>query len=349
MTGLAAVAAALLIQASAGQTQMVIVSGLGGEPQYAEQFHELAITLADAARTTHGLPASTVTVLTEDPSRDPTRVHARSTRDDVERVFGEIAAGADPADQLFVVLIGHGSSRGDEAKINLPGPDMTATDFVALLDAWPGGRIVFVNTASASGGFIAALAGPDRVIVTATKSGYERNRAVFGRFFVQAYAEGGGDTDKDGRLSVLEAFGFANSEVARAYEAGNTLQSEHAVLDDDGNGEGSRAPAASGGDGGLAATTFLGPRGGAAAVAASSDPRLAPMYDRRTRIEAQIAALRDRKDSMDEAAYDRALEDLLVDLALNRRAIQKAESAASVGGAPAEGASEAPSESGGAR
>jgi hypothetical protein len=337
VTGPAVVALALIIQApallapaparaiqtSVGRTQMVIVSGLGGEPQYAEQFHEWAIALDDAARTTHGLPASAVTVLTEDPARDPTRIQAKSTKDNVQRIFGEIAAGAAPDDQLFVVLIGHGSSRGDEAKINLPGPDMTAADFAVLLDAWPGGRIVFVNTTSASGGFVEALAGSDRVIVTATRSGYERNRAVFGRFFVEAYAEGGSDTDKDGRLSVLEAFVFANSEVARAYEAGNTLQTEHAVLDDDGDGEGSRAPAASEGDGGLAAATFLGPRGGATAVAASSDPRLAPLYERQARIDEQIAALRGRKDSMNEEAYDRALEDLLVDLALNRRAIQE--------------------------
>ncbi len=334
MTALTAVASALLIQASGGQTQMVIVSGLGGEPQYAEQFHEWAMTLADAARTTHGVPASAVTVLTEDPTRDPTRIAAKSTKDNVERVLSEVAAGAGPGDQLFVVLIGHGSSRGEEAKVNLPGPDMTAADFSLLLDAWRGGRIVFVNTASASGGFVQALAGPDRVIVTATKSGYERNRAVFGRFFVEAYAEGGSDTDKDGRLSVLEAFVFANSEVARAYEAGNTLQSEHAVLDDDGDGVGSRAPATSEGDGRLAAVTYLGRRAGAVAVAVSSDPRLAPLYERQARIEAQIAALRGRKDSMDEESYDRELEDLLVDLALNRREIRKLEEAAnSAGGA----------------
>ena len=320
-----AVVSALLAQASAGQTHLVIVAGLGGEPEYAEQFYEWAVSLADAARK-HGLPADAVTVLTEDPARDPSRIRAKSTRENVELVLAEASADAGPDDQLFVVLIGHGSSRGEEAKINLPGPDMTAADFAALLDAWPGGRIVFVNTASASGGFVPALAGPDRVIVTATKSGHERNRAVFGQFFVEAYAEGGGDTDKDGRLSVLEAFTFANSEVARAYEAGNTLQSEHAVLDDDGDGEASRAPATSGGDGGLAAATFLGPRGGAVAVAASSDPRLAPLYERRTTIEQEIAVLRGRKDSMEEDAYDRALEDLLVDLALNRREIQTMES-----------------------
>ncbi|MEJ2343744.1 MAG: hypothetical protein P8Y10_16295, partial [Gemmatimonadales bacterium] len=102
--------------------------------------------------------------------------------------------------------------------MNLPGPDMTADDFAALLDTYPGDRIVFVNTASASGGFVGTLAAPGRIIVTATKSGYERNRAVFGGFFVDAYTGGGSDTDKDGRLSVLEAFMYANSEVARAYE-----------------------------------------------------------------------------------------------------------------------------------
>lgn len=331
---LPAIAAILLGTAvspqSAGQTQMVIISGLGGEPQYAEQFHEWAVTLAGAAVERHGLPASSVTVLTEDPTRDPGLIRAKSTKENVERTLADISAGASERDQLFVVLIGHGSSRGDEAKINLPGPDMTAADFAAALNAWPGGRIVFVNAASASGGFVQVLAGPDRVIVTATKSGYERNRAVFGEFFVEAYAGGGSDTDKDGRLSVLEAFVFANSEVARAYQAANTLQSEHAVLEDDGDGEGSRAPAASEGDGRLAAMTYVGVRGGAAAVATSSDPRFAALYEEWTRIEEQISELRARKDTMDEEAYDRALEELLVDLALKRRAIAEAESAEGV-------------------
>jgi hypothetical protein len=51
--------------ASHAQTQLVIVSGLGGEPKYTRLFSELSATLADAARQRSGVPDSAITWLGE--------------------------------------------------------------------------------------------------------------------------------------------------------------------------------------------------------------------------------------------------------------------------------------------
>jgi len=120
-------------------------------------------------------------------------------------------------------------------------------------------RVAFVNTASASGGFVPALAGRDRVVITATKTDGERNQTRFGEFFVRALTGEDADLDKDSRVSLLEAFLWARRRVVESYEKQGQILTEHAVLDDDGNGKGSDTPGQPGTDGAVARTVFLAP------------------------------------------------------------------------------------------
>ena len=157
------------------------------------------------------------------------------------------------------MLIGHGASATGVARFNLPGPDLTAAEFAKLLDRLSAQSVVFVNTASSSGGFVAALSGKDRTIITATKTDGEKNQTRFGEFFAAAFAatDSDADTDKDGRVSVLEAFLWARARVVDSYNRDGQLLTEHAVLDDNGDGKGTDAPGQPGGDGALARTLFL--------------------------------------------------------------------------------------------
>ena len=313
--------------AAAQQSFLLVVSGLSGEPRYAEVFHAWATKMLGAAEARWGLPEENVVYLAEKTDRDPNRIPARSTRENVEGAFRDIAQRAGPDDQVFILLIGHGTTRDGEAFVNLPGPDMSAADFAKLLDLLPTQRVVFVNAASASGNFISVLSGQNRTVITATRSGYEKNETIFAGFFVEAYAGEGADVDKDDRVSVLEAFNFARREVARVYESDGLLLTEHALLDDDADGEGSAEPdPQGGGEGRLARTLFL--TGGAAVGAQTpSDPRLAALYEEKRALEEEIAALRQRKDELDTATYERELERLLVDLALKTREIRELEEA----------------------
>jgi hypothetical protein len=236
----------------------------------------------------------------------------------VAQAIARVAERAAPGDQVWVVLIGHGSAQGEVSRFNLPGPDLTAQDFARLLAPLARQRVAFVNAASASGDFARALAGEGRAIVTATKSPSERNATQFATHFAAALSEDVADVDKDGRVSLLEAFGYTKREVARSYETENRLLTEHAQLEDDGDGVASDAPSAGAKDGRLAAALSLGAGGGSAGTAA------APATARERELAQQVTALRARKATLDSTAYYAQLEAVLVELARASRAARTA-------------------------
>jgi hypothetical protein len=166
-----------------------------------------------------------------------------------------------------------------------------------------------------------ALAGPNRAIVTATKTGIERNETRFARFFANALATPNADVDKDGRVSLLEAFDFARREVARAYEADNRLLTEHAQLDDNGDGVASAEPGQNAKDGALSSMIALG------GATTSTNPKVVALAAERRALETRIAELRQRKGSTDSTAYEKQLEALLLELARTAQAMRAAEGA----------------------
>ena len=291
-------------------TYLVIIAGIGGSPEHATQFYEWGKTLADAATGKFALPKGNVTFLAEDPERDRARIGGKSTREGVEQALAGVASRARAGDQLWVVLIGHGSSQREGARFNLPGPDLTDADFARLLKPLAKQRVAVVNAASASGDWAQTLAAPNRAVVTATKSGMERNETVFAKFFVAAFAsEGsaGADADKDGGVSLLEAFDYARRETARMYESDNRLLTEHAQL----------------ADSALARTLVLSRTAATAvAAAAAGDPALAALLREKQGIESRLAAHRARKAALDSAAYESGLETLLVELARKNQEIR---------------------------
>ena len=248
---------------------------------------------------------------------------ARSTKEEIEKALGALATAAGADDTVFIVLIGHGSFDGKIAKFNLPGPDMTPADFAAALKRFVSKKVVFVNTASASGPFVEALAAPGRTIVTATRTGAERFATLFGGYFVDALASDAADADKNRRVSVLEAFNAAKIDVARAYEKQGIMVTEHPLLEDGGDGEGSLEPAANGKDGQIAAILSLGTP--ASALVLPDDPKLRQLYEERRELEQRVESLKLLKAGMDAAKYASELEKVLTDLALKTQQIRALE------------------------
>jgi len=232
------VASWIAVPAAAQQTHILVVAGLGGDPGYTTKFHEWATTLLDAAANRYEVPLDNLTYLGETPSLAPETIADRSSRENVEAAIDAIATRAEPGDHVVIVLFGHGSFT-DAARINLPGRDLSADDFAVFLDRLAVEHVTFVNTASASGPFVEKLSGKGRVVMTATRTGGERNASVFGGYFVEAFADGEADADqnKDNRVSMLEAFVFARLRVEQSYDADGRLATEHALLDDNGDGE----------------------------------------------------------------------------------------------------------------
>jgi hypothetical protein len=265
----------------------------------------------DAAKK-RGVAEGNALYLGERVELDPARIKGRATKENVTKAFDDLLKRAKTADEIFILLIGHGSFDGRTGAFNIPGPDLTAGDYGVLLDRFKTQRIAFVNTASASGAFIEPLAGPNRTIVAATKTGGERNETRFAEYMVEALEGEAADRDRNGRVSVLEAFDFAAARTKEAYEKAGNLLSEHATLDDGNQGK-------------FAATQYLAPRGSRAATTAIADPKLRALLEERDKLEEEIAQFRLKKDSMESSAYEAQLEKLLTDLALKTRAIRELE------------------------
>jgi hypothetical protein len=304
--------------AYAQSTHLAVIVGLAGEPEHAELFQRWASTLVDSAAK---LGVARPIYLSEKPEVDPKRITGRSSKEEIVKAFGQLkAAGED--DVVFIVLIGHGTFDGKVAKFNLPGPDMTPADFEPLLKGIRSRQIAFVNTASASGPFVQALAGPGRTIVTATRSGSERFATLFGGYFADALAGTDADVDRNRRVSVLEAFNYAQREVATAYEREGIMLTEHALLNDSG-GEGISNPAPDGKQGKVAALLSLG--SATAADPLPSDPKVRALYLERRELERRVEALKLLKGSMPADRYTSELEKLVTDLALKTRQIRELE------------------------
>ena len=194
------VAAALLFAVPArAAVYYVTVAGLGGEPDYEQEFTSLAMDL-DKLLKASGSDVHVYTLT----GKDATRANLADT-------LAQVATQAKPDDDFVLTLIGHGSFDGFEYKFNLPGPDISAADLAALCDRVPAKRQLIVNTTSASGGSVAALEKHGRAVIAATKSGTEKNATVFARYWVQALHDPEADVDKNDAITALEAFRYATA------------------------------------------------------------------------------------------------------------------------------------------
>lgn len=304
-------------------TRIVIVTGLGGEKRYTESFARLGATLAETANKRFGIPDADVMWFSEDSVSNKPHFKGQATKVNVERAIAGLSTRSAPGDQLIIVLIGHGSGEGANTKISIPGPDLSASDFAALLGRLPTQKIAFLNLTSGGGDMLPVLSAPNRVIITATKSAFERNESRFAEFFVDALSKDVADSDKDNRISLLEAFRYATIETKRVYENDSRLQTEHAQLDDMGAKQGVPDPDGKTGQGMLARRFFFD--GAFASRAGANDAQLASLYKDKFGLEERIDQLRLKKSSMTPDAYDDALEALLVELARKAKTIREIE------------------------
>ena len=289
------------------QRTLVLVIGAAGEPEYGEQFSEWADLWKQAAAR-GGLQTIVIGEDTNNPASDRARLLDVLTNE-----------AAKPSGELWLVFLGHGTFDGRTANFNLRGPDISASELAAVMK--PCQRpLAVIDCSSSSSPFINALSAPGRVIITATRSGNELNVTRFGGYFAKAIADPAADLDKDGQTSLLEAFLFASRQVAQFYKEAGRLATEHALLDDNGDGLGTPADwfrgvravktAANGKsvDGVRANQLHL--------VRSDSEKKLsAEARARRDELEKQLSDLHARKSSMNEDEYYHQAETILLEIA----------------------------------
>jgi hypothetical protein len=288
-------------------TFYVTISGLGGEPDYDQRFRMWAEDIETSLKRAGG-DANVITLIAP-------------TRDQIRGKFGEVSRQAHPDDALVLMLIGHGSYDGVEYKFNIPGPDITGAELASLLDKVPATRQLVVNMTSSSGGSVSFLQKKNRIVITATKTGTEKNATVFARYWAEALRDPAADADKNETVSALEAFHFAERKTAEYFDSQKRLATEHAVLEDTGKGDGERNPSAENGEGKLAGA-FPVVRLGANAAAAR-DPAKRPLLEKKEELEQAIDKLKYDKAALPEQQYKQQLTQLLLELAQTQEALDK--------------------------
>jgi Peptidase C13 family len=289
---LAAACIGLLALPAQAATHYLIVSGIGGQPQYEESFARYAQMLERAARKS-ATDAASVTVLSGEDA----------TREALESSLEALAASVTESDSVAIFFVGHGSYDGEQYKLNLPGRDITGEELNKLLVAVPARTQLIVNTTSASGAVLDDWKADGRTLITATRSGAERNATRFGEYWAQALSSEEADTNKNGIVTAQEAFDYAERRVADSFESDGALATEHPQLVGDGAER-------------FTAARLVAPQ--------TQTPAQRELSARLEALETQIADLRDRREELPSDEYLNQLQSLLVELALVQRQLDEA-------------------------
>jgi hypothetical protein len=299
----------------------ILVAGVSGDPDLQKRYWKDILELRGVLEGSLGFSGSQIVVLFDNPALDPARIQYQSTRETLERVCKNKIGRVGNEDTVFIFLEGHGSYDGQAYKLNLVGPDPTGEDLAAMFYSIPAQRFVVVNATSCSGASLEPLAGKGRVVLTATKSGNEKNITNLARHFIDAFAGNTADVDKNGRVSIFEAFQYAARKVEEYYAREGSLQTEHPMLSDNGDAEALSLADAGARSNLLARSSYLDR--GSPLLMGDGSPESQALAQEAQSLERQIELLKSAKEEMTEAEYEKRLETLLLKLAVIQAKLRK--------------------------
>lgn len=324
------------VAASASPTD-IIICGSGGDDTYRELF------LGWGRRLEHVLiermeRSQEDVVLLDLTADEATSGCEASALESIRSIFQDIPSEDNSSGDVYIYLLGHGSYWKGVSRFHIPGPDLTDRQLGQWIDGLENRRVVLINASSSSAGFINSLSRPGRIVCTATKSIEERNAPVFMEYFIQALEDGSADRNRDERISVLEACKQAAALTDAHYLSAGLIATEHALIDDNGDGLGTRllgelmanpAPeseadsANKATDGALAARVYMKD---------FSFPDSVPreLVERYRTLLGKVEALKSEKSAMAGSKYYTDLEALLLQTARVRREIRRAASSGSL-------------------
>ncbi len=277
----------------------LILSGVPGSEEHRTKFAEWSSGTRDLLVERFGFAEDEVVILEDRAAR----------ADDIRAAFARFGETLGEDDTFFLFFIGHGAADRDDYKFNIMGQDLTSAEYSELIGSVGAGRTVIVNGTNSSGAAIGLLGGEGRVVLTATRSGSERNEPVFYQYFLDTLADDAADEDLDERISVWEAFRYTTLAIERFYSDEGRLATEHPQI------------AANGED-----PTGIDPDNIpslARAIAFNSErdlddvanPELRALLERQRALENEVAVLRDAQNLMDPAEFTAQLQELLLELA----------------------------------
>jgi hypothetical protein len=243
--------AALFCPRASGQETLtrraLIVCGLAGDAEHRKLFAETTEKIYAGLTLQHGFSPEHVSVVWGDAPAETDGPAVKSsrglaTRELLELAVGELEKNLQPQDVLWLFVLGHAHYDGRYSWLNLPGPDIQHIELGKLLAGLRSREQVFFMTTAASGFFIKPLAQPGRTVIAATEPDLEVNETVFPHKLAlalsspPAYSEF--DVDRDGRMTLLDLYLWSARAAAEDYSTAELLATEHAQLDDNGDGRG---------------------------------------------------------------------------------------------------------------
>ncbi|MCC9601650.1 hypothetical protein LOC67_13915 [Stieleria sp. JC731] len=286
---------------------VIVVVGAGGTSDYEAMFEKWASTWKSNCETA-ALEFKQIGPISKTDSV--------TVKDELQSTLKMLDGSDLVVEPIWIILIGHGTWDGKAAKLNLAGPDMSAEDLDSWLDSIRR-PVILANCTSSSAPFINRISSPGRVVITATRNGSEHNFAIFGRYLAEAFAAIDADLNHDDEVSAKEAFIRASIETKRFYDEQGRLASEHSLIDDNSDKQGSDVELVRG-------LKTAGPKATVDGAIADSfsilvNPNVTPLASdqkaERQRIEAELARLKTEFADESKGKLREAALPLLIQLA----------------------------------
>ncbi len=302
--------------ALAGNNEVLIIGGHGGLEHFQNQFYRQVKELRQILLNDYGYEETDIQVFVGQNPDSAAVKFPLSTAKNINQYFADMAGRISSRDLFFCFLIGHGSYDNEWAKFNIVGNDLRDFDFSRLLSKIPVQKLCFINMSSASGPFIDKISNANRIVITATRNGFEKNATQFSTQFLNTLNNPEtSDLNKDGLLSATEIFIATRDRVVKYYDSKNLLRPEHPLLDDDGDGYGTEMPDLLEGDGMFASEVYIHQTRAVNTASVKSETANSIMEHKKQRILSQIKELKKKKISFGEDAYYDELEKLMIELA----------------------------------
>ena len=223
----------------AGARWALIVCGHPGDAEHHELFSDSIESLHESLVKRLGFPAANVRIQfgaepNEEDGPAVTAARGKATRSELTKEIEDLSKQVQPADSLWVFVMGHAHYDGRHSSLNLPGAgegetDIHQDDFGRLFKQIPARQQVFLMTTPVSGFFIRPLSGPGRIVISATEADREVNETLFHQALAEVLSQPPAmeefDVDKDGNTSLFDLFILVAQNIARRYA------SETAVVD----------------------------------------------------------------------------------------------------------------------
>jgi hypothetical protein len=228
---------------------LLLCCGLPGDEEHRERLTQACEQIISAAELVLGVAPERLRLLVGDEEmRDALADQAKqidvSTKESVAAMLQDLSQTVQDEDACWIVLMGHAHLYGGSSQFNVLDEDFDQTEFAGWAKPLACSEQVFWITTPVSGFWIKPLSGVSRIVISATEpdleyTGTEMPYALADLLTGAHEEQPLDDIDKDGSLSLLDLYLAVNLEIQGRFASMERLQTEHAQLDDNGDGRGS--------------------------------------------------------------------------------------------------------------